>query len=372
MKKLFVMKKRSAVVLTLALTLVLSSLSLAKVYGAKAIDFSQDASVTVGLATENQYEELAQGELHITFYQVASVNEMGEYEGVEALDGAFDASKINSNTTASTWKEMADTLASNEKLADCYQVTAVVENGAAATADINGEHFGMYLMVVDPVETREYTYEFSPALIAVPGNNYYTYTADGTPVVNEDEDGAANDSWVYNVSTVLKPEYQDLYGNLVINKTVDTFNTSLNGTSFVYKVTAYKDYSAVDASLNGDSEDGKLVYSNVVTIDFSEAGTQQAVIEHIPAGAKVTVEEVYTGATYEATSSTTATTQIVKDGGDSIASVAFSNTYDDTLTGNGTAVVNRFTYTPNDDEMAGSWTWSSSAEIPVTEEVVEQ
>ena len=44
MKKLFVMKKRSAVVLTLALTLVLSSLSLAKVYGAKAIELDAKAS----------------------------------------------------------------------------------------------------------------------------------------------------------------------------------------------------------------------------------------------------------------------------------------------------------------------------------------
>lgn len=356
MKKLLVMKKRSAIALTLALTFALSGLSAAKVYGAKAIKFDEDASITVGLAAE--YQELAQNELNITFYQVASVNEMGEYEGVEALDGAFDASKINSNTTASTWKEMADTLASKEKLADCYQVSKTIQvdfdapDGAGATVSIDKEHFGMYLMVANPVETEKYAYHFSPALIAVPGNNYYTYNEDGTPVENEE----ANDAWIYAVSAVLKPEFEDLYGNLVINKTLDTFNTSLNGTSFVYKVTAYKDYSDVDASLNGDSARGKLVYSNVVTIDFSQAGTQQALIEHIPAGAMVTVEEVYTGATYEATSPATAEAQIVKG---AAASVDFSNTYDDTLTGNGTAVVNRFTYTPNNEEMTGSWSWTS-------------
>lgn len=366
MKKLFVMKKRSAVVLTLALTLVLSSLSLAKVYGAKAIELDAKASITVGLAESNTYEELKANDIKVTFYQVATVNESGEYEG--KVD-TFDAGIISDQTTASEWSTMATEIAEDSKLSECYRVEATIQDGTDTTASLETGKLGMYLMVVDPVETDEYTYEFSPALIAVPGNNYYSYDANGNAVVADE----ANDAWQYDVSAVLKPEYKDLYGNLVINKTVDTFNTSLNGTSFVYKVTAYKDYSAVDATLNGGNADGKLVYSNVVTIDFSEAGTQQAVIEHIPAGAKVTVEEVYTGATYKATSSTTATTQIVKDGNnDGVASVAFTNTYDDTLTGNGTAVVNRFTYTPNDDEMTGSWTWSSSAEIPVTEEVVEQ
>lgn len=363
MKKLFVMKKRSAVVLTLALTLVLSSLSLAKVYGAKAIELDAKASITVGLAESNTYEELKSNDIKVTFYQVATVNESGEYD---KLINSFDSSEIGSDTTASTWSKMANNIAADQDLSSLdVKYDTLIQNGNVAKVDIEEGKLGMYLMVVEPVETDEYTYEFSPALIAVPGNNYYSYDANGNAVVADE----ANDAWQYDVSAVLKPEYKDLYGNLVINKTVDTFNTSLNGTSFVYKVTAYKDYSAVDATLNGGNADGKLVYSNVVTIDFSEAGTQQAVIEHIPAGAKVTVEEVYTGATYKAKTETIQNKVIVKSKDES---VSFENTYDDTLTGNGTAVVNRFTYTPNDDEMTGSWTWSSSAEIPVTEEVVEQ
>lgn len=365
MKKLFVMKKKSVLVLTLLFTILLSCMSLGRVYGAKAIDVTAKGSITVGLAATNTYEELKTNDIAVTFYRVASVDEYGEYTG---LVPSFDADLIGSDTNASTWSDMAKAVEADSALKDCEQLTATIQDGKNATVQLPENMLGMYLMLVSEVETDAFSYAFAPALIAVPGNGYYTYDAEGNPSVRED----ADDSWTYDVSTVLKPEYQDLYGNLVIHKTLDTFNTSLNGTSFVYKVTAYKDYAAIDRYLNDDEETGMLVYSNVVTIDFDKAGTQSVVIEHIPAGAQVSVEEVYTGATYQVTSDATQTATIVKDTQGENASVDFSNTYDHTLDGNGTAVVNHFHYTANEDEMTGSWSWSGEMEDAPVEEPVRE
>ena len=70
-------------------------------------------------------------------------------------------------------------------------------------------------------------------------------------------------------------------------------------------------------------------------------------IEHIPAGANVTVTEVYSGASYELT---TEATQHAVIAADDIAGVSFENEYDHRNNG-GSSVVNRFTYNE------GDWDW---------------
>lgn len=113
------------------------------------------------------------------------------------------------------------------------------------------------------------------------------------------------------------------------------YNSTLGPATFVFQI---------------EGERGTDRYSNVVSITFTEAGQQSAVVEHIPAGMNVTVTEVYSGSSYELTSEASQSTVIVAGDADR-ASVAFSNTYNDSTNG-GTGVENQF----NHDEEGWHWT----------------
>ena len=96
-------------------------------------------------------------------------------------------------------------------------------------------------------------------------------------------------------------------------------------------------------------ENGNTVYSNVVSTTHSSAGTKAAIADHIPAGAKVTVTEVYSGAGYRLVSEPQQTAEISAD---EIVTVEFDNTYDHGLNP-GYGVTNHFDY----DEDEG-WQWT--------------
>lgn len=110
---------------------------------------------------------------------------------------------------------------------------------------------------------------------------------------------------------------------------------------FVFQVEARKD-------LDHDGEK-EVIYSNVVGLEFGAAGQKEVVIGHIPAGAEVTVEEIYSGSAYTllGTENVKKTTVIRPEGsGGGPALVGFTNTYDDRTT-YGTGAVNRFSYNGN-------------------------
>lgn len=359
MKKMMNLKKGIAVLLTAVIAV--SGFAISNVYAAKAIDFSEKAVLTIALP-ESTYAELATNDINISLYKVAVVDKTGAYTACEAFDTAFIEENINSETSASDWRIMAE--ACEKIVSDSTQMESVDTTISAgekrATVELDGEKFGMYLMIVQDVNTEQYKYSFEPSLVAVPGNNYY---------LNGD------DSWIYGtdkskpLQAVLKPEYEDALGNLKFTKKLASYNVSLNETSFVYKVTAYKDYSAIDEGLNNSSyqteiedEDGnatrteipaKLVYSNVFAMNFSGVGSNEISIPNLPAGSVVFVEEVYTGATYQV--DVKSNTLIIEK--DKVVEAEFTNEYDDKLTGNGTAVVNTFTNKENE------WSWSNTPKV---------
>ena len=102
------------------------------------------------------------------------------------------------------------------------------------------------------------------------------------------------------------------------------------------------------------------MYSDVVSLVFDAAGTKSVTIENIPAGAQVTVTEVYSGASYSLTADTAQTqqVQIVADGEEGApVSVSFENEYNESLNG-GSSVENHFNYTePADPADTGTWSW---------------
>lgn len=317
MKMKKIMKKGSA--LALALALVLSATVLTKVYA--AIDIDKGRSCSLNFELDGQYEDLNGLTIPVHLYKVAEVEETGEYTALTGYED-LDLGTISDETTAEEWGKRAEK-ASELVKALTAQPAAQADilhpgEGSKSWGTISNLTTGMYLVVAEPVQSAEYSYEFTPYLISMP-NNYYYDTQD--------------DSWVYDVTTGLKPSQTARFGDLIINKTLTSFNTSLGSASFIFQVEAEKDM--------------KVVYSDVVSITFDGTGTQSVKVENIPAGAEVTVTEVYSGASYQLTSAASQTAVITTD---TDAQVSFTNEYNNQING-GSSVVNHFIYNE------GNWDW---------------
>lgn len=323
MKMMKKIRKGSA--LCLVLTLVLSTVILSKVQAAIGIETERKCSVVFKL--DGEYTELKELKIPVHLYKVADVAESGEYTELKGFE-SLDLKSISEETTAEEWEKKAEDAAKVvEEQKPEATAESVLENGEGKVA---GLATGMYLVSAESVQSPYYVYDFTPYLISLPNNYYYN------------EGNENGDAWVYDVTTGLKPGQTDRYGNLVIDKTLTSFNTSLGNATFVFSVEAVKE--------------DEVVYSDVVSLVFDGAGTKSVEIAHIPAGASVTVTEVYSGASYEAVSDTTQSTVIIagEEQGNPVH-VAFENEYNSRLNG-GTSVVNKFAY--ND----GTWDWQQQTD----------
>lgn len=326
MKSVRKIKKGSALIL--ALILFLSGGILARVKAAVGIETDRMCSISFELDgdLEGEFDELNSLTVPAKLYQVASVKETGEYEALEGYE-ELKLESITSETTAAEWEEKAKTAA---------QIVADTEAEASVSGEIiNGQgkveniSTGMYLVVADTVLSDTYEYSFTPYLISLP-NNYFGSTG--------------NDAWVYDVTTGLKPGREERLGSLVIDKTLETFNATLGNTTFVFQVEGVKD--------------GEKVYSNVFSMVFDGTGTKSIIVEGLPAGAQITVTEIYSGASYELTSEPSKTVSIVAD---QEVHAAFSNDYNGKMNG-GSSVVNHFV---NNE---GVWDWQKQADSTGTQE----
>lgn len=314
--------------LALVCTLTFPIVALTDSFAASPIDTEKECSLTIDVEQNGAggaYEkDLKEVKIPVQIYKVAEVDATGDYTELKGFE-SLKLDEINEKTTADEWLEKAkaaDEIAEGKK----PDVQLELENG---TAKKDGLSTGMYLVDAQPTYSADYAYQykFSPYLIALPDNAYY-------------ENG--NDDWIYDVTVGLKPEQEQLYGKLEIVKTLKEFNASLGEASFVFDIKAY------------DRDDDSLVYSNVVSTRHSAAGKVSAVVDKIPAGARVVVTEIYSGSSYEVEGLDTKETVIVSDlgvaqGGQS-ASVDFTNIYNEgAIPGYG--VTNHFEY---GDE---GWTW---------------
>ena len=291
---------------------------------ATGIDTDRDCSVSFQL--DGTFQELESLEIPVNLYQVAQVDETGTYEAVTGFE-SLDLESVDDQTTAQEWEEKAAQAVQIIEDGDNIQParTTTVEEGA------QGLSTGMYLVEAQQVQSSEYTYSFTPYLVSLP-NNYYSSSGD--------------DTWVYDVTTGLKPEQEVRYGSVQINKTLDTYNATLGGASFIFSVEAVKD--------------GETVYSDVVSLVFDGPGTKSVEVGNIPAGAQVTVTEVYSGSSYQIVGNYVATAVISAE---TPAQVSFANTYDGSNNG-GSSIVNHFTYTAPEgiDSGEGTWNWTQQAD----------
>lgn len=324
------MKKGCALALICAL--VLPALTLVNTQAADRIDTDRLCSLTVNVDTETTSgdfkEDLSQMAIPVALYKVADVDEVGNYTELEGFQG-LGLDNISASVTADQWLGMAE--AAYGKIADDTQKAAeMTVTGGTGTA--KGLETGMYLVVPEETYSQDYSYiyTFTPYLTALPGNLY----AQG-----------GKDEWIYEPVIGLKVEREDLYGSLTIEKNLSNYNESLGSVDFVFQVEAVKN--------------DETVRSTVERIQFNGAGTQSVTVDRIPAGAQVTVTEVYSGASYTPEGAMTqeaviVAQQLVEAGQAVAARVSFTNKYDDRLIP-GTGVVNRFD--PPQEE-GDDWQWS--------------
>ena len=334
------MKKRikTAGALTLAAITVLSAAGLSSVYGALGVETDKKCSLTFTL-DDTEFDELRSLEIPVDVYKVADITEEAVYDTTNYTDFAdLGLEKVSSTTTAEEWAQMAEDamkIVEDKKIAPTADVKVTKPAGAAeSTGVINNLETGMYLVQAETVQTSEYTYDFTPYLVSLP-NNYYS---------KENPD----DTWVYDVTTGMKPQQTQRYGDLEIVKDLTEYNASLKDALFVFQVEG--------------TRNGEQVYSDVVSIKFNQAGKKSVLVKHLPAGTKVTVKEVYAGGSYSNTSGDTQETVIVAEGiTDNPASVSFTNTYNGKLIP-GTGIVNHI------EIENGNWDWKQWSDNTDSEE----
>ena len=279
------LKQGSTFLLAVALTFPLLTLPGAK--AANAINTGQKCSIEFDISGNSS--ELLSASIPVNLYKVASVDESGNYTGIGAFS-KLDLSSVsadNLDAAAATWAERA--AEAKKLLKDDTEPTTTTLTQGRGTA--TGLDTGLYLVDTPKVITPNYTYTFTPYLVSLPTNNYYS-------------GNGASDDWIYdltkeyNSAVGLKPEQHVRYGNLVINKELVDHNATFgNNATFVFQI----DITTLD----------KKKETRIEELTFDAAGSHSVTIEKIPAGSHVTVTEVYSGASYELASAKSQETDII-------------------------------------------------------------
>ena len=279
------LKQGSTFLLAVALTFPLLTLPGAK--AASAINTGQKCSIEFDISGNSS--ELLSASIPVKLYKVASVDESGNYTGIGAFS-KLDLSSVsadNLDAAAATWAERA--AEAKKLLKDDTEPTTTTLTQGRGTA--TGLDTGLYLVDTSKVITPNYTYTFTPYLVSLPTNNYYS-------------GNGASDDWIYdltkehNSAVGLKTEQHVRYGNLVINKELVDHNATFGDeATFVFQIDIKK-------------PDGKKE-TRIEELTFNAAGSDSVTIEKIPAGSHVTVTEVYSGASYELASAKSQETDII-------------------------------------------------------------
>lgn len=322
------LKQGSTFLLALALTVPLLTLPGAR--AANAIETDQKYSLE--FSVEGHSSELLTTDIPVNLYKVASVNESGEYTAIGAFSGLDLSSVSADNLNEATAERAKRAKEAKNKLTDSTATAQPVtlKNGSDRATDLDT---GLYLVDTPKVITTNYTYTFTPYLVSLPTNNYYS---------------TQNDDWIYdltkeNSSAVgLKPEEHVRYGDLVINKKLENHNATFGDkATFVFQIDI--------TTLDGKKE------SRVEELTFDAEGSKSATIKKIPSGSSVVVTEIYSGASYKLTSANGQTATIIandetgsekKPVAGEIAEVTFTNEHDGRTNG-GYGVKNNFKLNEN-------------------------
>ncbi|MBE6989597.1 MAG: hypothetical protein E7426_02480 [Ruminococcaceae bacterium] len=334
------MKKRihSIVALVLVCALVLALPMWAA--RADALDLDRNGSMTFKLGS---FEDLENADAVVDVYKVADLEPDKVYstfsfnvlKGIE-LSKPIAAYEDLAALTNEDWQTLAQDAARS------------VLNGAFDPAGDNADlPCGLYLIVAHGADLEkdeyvveddggnlttiaysdEYVYTWLPELVCLPST-----VAEITGEVGEDgsrqEISTAGGDWQYDLTVTLKPTQEVRFGDLLVTKTVTTYETSGPAT-FVFSVVA--------------TLRDKVVYDDILALTFDAAGSRTAEIRgKIPVGATVVVTEIYSGASYTLTTDESVEVTVVTPDQDP-ATAEFTNTYDETLN-QGYGILNQFAY----------------------------
>lgn len=325
---------KKACAIALAAILFVPGISFIQTYAANGINMDKMCILTIAADGSEYAEEFKEMEIGVSLYKVADYETTGRFTAVGAF-AEMDFSEVDSETTADDWLILAEQAAGYISAAEPAAQTVVkTEEGSdVAKAVVEDMEVGLYLVVPEDTYNPEYSnkYTFTPYLTALP-----TYAYNSEEVIT---------GWNYEPVIGLKAGVEEQYGNLKITKKLENYNQSLGPVTFVFAVKAV-------------SPTGTVVYDNVVSTTHSEAGSETVTIEDLPATATVTVTEVYSGASYTASSAeivegiTIYSEKAVEEGA-AESSVTFTNKYDGGTKG-GYGVLNRF-----ESDGAGGWIWEN-------------
>lgn len=316
---------------------------------ALAVDVERTNTVTVNATGEESTdfaEDLADAGLVVDIYQVGAVTAMEGYDSIEYnLIPPYDGIELPETDDTDAWQELAQSAA---------QIALGDQGQPIRTAAPVGESIelgaGLYLLLArgedltekadyvvhtsdetsaDKLATRAYTtlydYSFAPVLLTLPTKA----AVDG--VYRTDTPG----DWQYDGLTVnLKPERDLRVGSFRIVKTLLTYEGT-EPVSFVFTWAA--------------SLAGEVVQSGVESLVFTAPGERSVLVENIPVGAYVTVEEAYANGYSQVSVSELPLTVSAEE----IAAVTFVNDYDKVEV-HGHSIVNTFVSDGYDN---GNWTW---------------
>lgn len=268
------MKKIGAIVL--AAVLVCSAFVLPEVYAAVGVEEPEEGcSLQINCNVQN--------EIKINIYKVADIQVTGKYEPVAGLSGLDGLKSVNSETKAKTWQELAAAAKAAVKAAN-MDPTRSAEN-VVGSVTFTELPTGMYLIDAQRLLTPEYRYEFTPYLISLPNNYFYSSGNDAWDydlIDNDTSDEGVEETTNHAIG--LKPQQFDRFGYVIIKKELTNYDETNPSAVFVFEVKAVKD--------------DDVVYNDVVALDFTAPGSDWVKVGPIKAGATVTVTEVYQGANY--------------------------------------------------------------------------
>ena len=237
---------------------------------ANAVDIARKCTLTVKLGDNALTGEEAEAvEITAKLYKAADFNGSG-YDYTARPGFAQELANYKSFTDselAAAAAQAAEVVAADE----ARRPEAEVTFNAAATGTLADLDCGLYLLAATAQDaTGTYDYTFTPVLLSLPSMS------------------AADGSDIYDVTGLeLKFTREPAKTGIIIQKNLSRYSTLQGPATFIFRVEAVKD--------------DKTVYSNVISMVFTAAGSQQVRIDNIPVGATVTVTEVYGGGSYSIT-----------------------------------------------------------------------
>lgn len=316
MKKKFFKLSIAMISLMVMFTLIVIS----HVEAALPVDVDKACQLEMNITSKEYRGDLEKEMIEVELYQVATISKAGNYTGLGSFSKIdWSSVKYDEVQSASIWKTRAKE--ATKYLKD--EKTTYTMNLNQGKGTLSNLKTGLYLVVIQDLETAYYSYEFTPYLISLPNNYYYSLN---------------DDTWYYHLTgdkaLGIKATRKPKYGSIEIVKNLENHNITMkDSATFVYRV----DIETLE----------KKNETRFLTMYFDDVTSKSLKVDHIPAGSKVKVSEVYTGGGYQLVSEQEV--DLGQIDAINIKKVEFTNRASNEVIG-GNSIVNNYHYDASQDD----------------------